>query len=371
MKISAFNPIVAIQPVFPVTPRPEATSAAMAPTIAKDQGSTPQQVARFTSALIQQSQSLSQRDLVISSTALQSKAMKLGELYQLLMGTQDLNLDSVVRNLRKELKRQVIDNSILDEVLRSAGGDAAKAHVMLQAAARQAFNEGASEEHVLLSQQLRVLRHQHGNRARAGINTARAFARSSLNPRRRQTLRDLYYNGVVGQPTISSLIDTLLGQEEGEHHFEPTLRDLRSAIADDMAAFTPSSTRQQLRTLMHGLNTARHVSTLLHNCEHLLGRMRGKNPALQLNAPTFLKHLLVLSGKGMNLHETLQLTQFIGGSQLKHQLSFLNGLRPMLQQLPILLWKDLKARQNALGNLLMLMAELTQQEQKLAKGRPA
>lgn len=122
---------------------------------------------------------------------------------------------------------------------------------------------------------------------------------------------------------------------------------------------------------MHGLNTARHVATLLQTSEHLLGRMRGKNPALQLNAPTFLKHLLTLSGKGMNLHETLQLAQFIGGKHLKHQLAFLNGLRPMLQQLPILLWRDLKARQNALGNLLTLMAELTRQEQDLPKGSPA
>lgn len=36
----------------------------------------------------------------------------------------------------------------------------------------------------------------------------------------------------------------------------------------------------------------------------------------------------------------------------------------MLMQLPILLWKDMKSRQAALNNLLTLMAELTQQEQK-------
>jgi type III secretion protein W len=73
----------------------------------------------------------------------------------------------------------------------------------------------------------------------------------------------------------------------------------------------------------------------------------------------------------MNLHETLQLTQFVGGKHLKHQLAFLNGLRPMLQQLPILLWRDLKARQTALGNLLTLMAELTRQEQNPTQGNTA
>jgi len=366
MKIAAPN-IPHVQQPTPATPVRSAALLAQS-TPPTNQGTATQQVTRFASALIQQSRTLSQRDLMASTNALQSKAVKLGELYQLLMGSQDKGLDSAARELRKQLKNQTPS---LAQVLAFSGDDAAKAHVMLQAASRQAYNEGASSEHVSLNQQLKLLRREHGNKAQAGINTARAFAKSSLNPRRRQTLRDLYYSGVVGQQSISGLIDTLLGQDEGERQFAPTLRDLRGAIADDLAALSPSSTQQQLRNLMHGLNTARHVATLLQTSEHLLGRMRGKNPALQLNAPTFLKHLLTLSGKGMNLHETLQLTQFVGGKHLKHQLAFLNGLRPMLQQLPILLWRDLKARQTALGNLLTLMAELTRQEQNPTQGNTA
>ncbi|WP_122300759.1 TyeA family type III secretion system gatekeeper subunit, partial [Pseudomonas syringae] len=41
---------------------------------------------------------------------------------------------------------------------------------------------------------------------------------------------------------------------------------------------------------------------------------------------------------------------------------------PMLLQLPILLWRDMKSRQTALSNLLILMAELTTQEQKQLYG---
>lgn len=337
------------------------------PTTSADQGTTAQQVSRFTSTLIQQSRTLSQRELVISSTALQSKATKLGELYQMLSGSHAKNLDDAVRSMRFELKRQTPDFAILEQVLGAGEGDPAQAHVILQAAVRQARNEGSVDEYHALCEHLRLLRHHHGSRARAGINTARSFARSTLSPRRRQNLRDIYYNGVTGQQSIFGLIETLLEQTEGEREFQPTLHDLRSAIADDLAALAPSGS-QQLRTLMHGLSAARYVSTLLQSCEHLLGRMRGKNPALQLSAPTFLKHVLSLSGKGMNINETLQLTQMVGGSQLRHQLSFLNGLRPMLQQLPILLWNDIKLRQKSLSNLLQLMAELTQQEQNLAKG---
>nr|AAR25630.1 type III secretion protein HrpJ [Pseudomonas sp. KD] len=335
MKIPGFTP-VAIHSVNPASARPALTLRRRRRTSQKIRAPRRTRWRDSPRHLIQQSKELSQRELVIGGTVLQSKAMKLGELYQMLMGSNDKRLDEAVRTLRQTLKRQRSDESLLGRVLAFAGGDPAKAHVMLQAAMKQAHHEGARDEHQVLSDHASALRQRHGNRARAGINTARAFSRSGLDSQRRKNLRELYYNGVVGQPTISSLIDTLLGQEDGEAQFEPTLRDLRRAIADDLASVNPSSPRQQLRTLMHGVNTAKHVSTLLKSCEHLLGRMRDKNPQLQVSAPTFLKHLLVLSGKGMNLQETLQLTQFIGGAQLKHQLSFLNGLRPMLQQLPIL-----------------------------------
>ncbi|WP_341957656.1 type III secretion system gatekeeper subunit SctW [Pseudomonas sp. RC10] len=329
-------------------------------------GTSPQQVARFASALVQQSRSLGQRELVASGNALQSRAAKLGELYQLLMGSQDSGLDDAARKMRKQLQKERAAS--LEQILDFSEGDPAKAHVVLQAARKQAQADGATGEHVVLTQQLKLLRRQYGQRARAGINSAKAFARSGIDNKRRGALRNLYGVAVSGQPNITGLIDALLNEQEQAGEFELNLRDMRSALADDLSALTPSTSPQQLRTLMHGLNTARHVATLLQSCEHLLGRMRNKNPGVQVDSAAFLKHLLALSAKGMSLNETLQLTQHIGGKQLKHQLAFLNGLRPMLQQLPILLWRDMKSRQNALGNLLILMAELTRLEQNPQQG---
>ncbi|MCD5993866.1 type III secretion system gatekeeper subunit SctW [Pseudomonas sp. CDFA 602] len=353
-----------ILPIHSVAPTQAITPAArpIHGTEPNGKGTSTQQVSRFAAALVQQSRILRQRELIASRNALQSRAVKLGELYQLLMSTQDTGLDNAARLLRKKLLKE--DATEVEQILEFADGDAAKAHVVLQAARKQAESEGSLQEHEVLTERLKQLRRKFGHRAQAGINTAKAFGRQNIDNKRRAALRNLYGVAVSGQPNVTGLIEALISEQEEPGQFDLNLRDMRSAIADDLSAITPSASHEQLRTLMHGLTTARHVTTLLRGCEHLLGRMRNKNPDLKVDPPAFLKHLLTLTANGMNVNQTLQLTQHIGGEQLKHQLAFLNGLRPMLLQLPILLWRDMKSRQTALSNLLTLMAELTQQEQK-------
>ncbi|QGT83256.1 type III secretion system gatekeeper subunit SctW [Pseudomonas coronafaciens] len=365
MKIVAPPPMQ----ILPVTPNRVVPPAALSPASVDPQGSgtSQQKISRFAAALIQHSRILHQRELIASNNALQSRAVKLGELYQLLMGAQDTGLDNAANMLRKKIIQEDTSDD-LSLILAFTDGDAAKAHVVLQAARKQAEADGATGEHVILTRKLKLLRRKYGPRARAGINTARAFGRSNIDNKRRASLRNIYNVAVSGQPNITGLIEALLSEQKEDGQFDVDLRDMRIAIADDLSAIKPSASNEQLRTLMHGLNTARHVTTLLKGCEHLLGRMRTMNPELKVDPPAFLKHLLSLTANGMNVNQTLQLTQHIGGKQLKHQLAFLNGLRPMLTQLPILLWRDIKSRQTALSNLLILMAELTQQEQKQLYG---
>ncbi|RMO94303.1 HrpJ [Pseudomonas syringae pv. philadelphi] len=386
MKIVA-PPTLPIHPVAP--PRAVVPAARTAPgTGALDEKGTSQhQVSRFAAALVQRSRILRHRELIASRNALQSRAVKLGELYQLLITAKDTGLDNAARLLRKKMLQEkdiptekaqesaegdasaedaleiAQGNASVERVLEFSDGDVAKAQVVLQAARKQAENDGAQEEYVALTRTLKHLRRRFGPLARAGTNTAKAFGRQNVDNKRRAALRNLYGVAVSGQLNITGLIEALLNEEPEE--FDLKLGHMRIAIADDLSAIKPSVSQEQLRTLMHGLNTARHVTTLLRGCEQLLGRMRNKNPELKVEPRAFLKHLLTLTANGMNVNQTLQLTQHIGGKQLKHQLAFLNGLRPMLMQLPILLWRDMKSRQAALNNLLTLMTELTQQEQKL------
>ena len=154
MKIAAPIAPQALQPPA-ITPAKTQAPAPLHVNPPNVNGTSPQQVARFASALVQQSRSLSQRELLASGNALQSRAVKLGELYQLLMGSQDKGLDDAARNLRKQLQNQ--NASSLAQILSYTDGDPAKAHVMLQAARKQAQADGAMGEHVVLSQQLKQL----------------------------------------------------------------------------------------------------------------------------------------------------------------------------------------------------------------------
>ncbi|MEB0065244.1 HrpJ domain-containing protein, partial [Pseudomonas sp. RTC3] len=77
------------------------------------------------------SKTLSQRELLACSYALQSRAVNLSELYHQLTGAHEHGLDSAARALRKLLQNQ---KPSLAMVFAFAGDDAAKAHVMLQAA---------------------------------------------------------------------------------------------------------------------------------------------------------------------------------------------------------------------------------------------
>lgn len=378
------RPTANFQPIAPV-PAPTRVVPTATPSVqgrsgaGASSGTQAQQTAKFAAALVNSSRELSRRDLFAKINALQSQANKQHEMSHLLLASHERSLEESARLLRTKLKKgllqQVERGKLLKQVLDSMAGDAARAHALLQAAARQARSERSVNEQQMLGQQLQLLREQHGRAPRQPINTGsntRILARGNEDPLRRDKLRGLYSVAVAEQLNVIGLIEALMsstedegqGQQDRRERFEAILREVRQVVARDMAELDSSASPQKLRTMMYAVNTAQYVATLFGSCEHLLGRMRNKNPGIQVETSAFLRNLLGLIGKGMALNETLQLTQQIGGRQLKHQLAFLNGLRPMLHQLPIMLWRDVKSRQNALGNLLTLMAALTSEEQK-------
>lgn len=365
-------------PLPPVNTTGATAAAAHNKSVQHALGTSAQEATRFASALAQNSVALDKRQLLAGMNAQNAKAMKLEEMFSLLTGSQAKNgMDEAVRKLRAQLR----EDPSFDQLMEHADNDPAQAHLLLQAAIRQAGGERNEQEKGALEGHIQVLEKRYGKQARAGINTARAFGRAGNDPKRRKDMRNLYYAGVIMEQTVLGMINVLLGQcenQEGRDRFGDALTDMKAAIADDLAALRPSTSTVHLRTLMKGMSTAQHLTDLLEHCDNLLGRMRAKNPGLNIESPKFLKHLILLTGEGMNLRKTHDLAKLIAGNglmagdALKLKLAFLNGLLALLvNKIPKELWRDRKSQDNAITNLKLLLADLTREEKQTSAEKSA
>ncbi|MFC6478758.1 hypothetical protein ACFQDN_22615 [Pseudomonas asuensis] len=263
--------------------------------------------------------------------------------------------------------------------------DVAVAHQRLQYALKQigneqAHNEGKESELSFLKEQAKLLRQEYGKPVRSPSTTTlirgliRGHGLSRTKDQQKISRSKTLYSAMVDDPlNIIGLVDALLGELREQGQFDLSLKEMRSEMAANIAEVVSSSTSQKARPLMNGLTTARYVAALLHECEHILGHMYGKNPQLKKVAPiALLKHLLTLTGTLMKPDQTLTLVKLIGGDQLPHQLAFLNALRNLLlYRLPQTLWSSKKDFYSVKDNLLALSTELTNEEQKLAQEKLA
>lgn len=319
------------------------------------------------SPLPQQHQAQAQETLG-KSNLLRSRKLKDRLISQQLMGEYDRHLGDAVRTLRTNVLSRLPN---LHGLLTLVEGNTIKALDVLKTAAEQALHEGVADESVVLKNLTSDVRAHQRKIARA---RARGVAAGSTNPaagnsRRRTNLLPMYSGTAITSRTVLVVIEILLNEietrlneQEEAVPFTVKLQQKHNFIIDEFAALAPAASQRQIRTLVHGINILRHIAVLLRDCQHLLGRMRGKNPALKIEPVKFLQELLRLSAAGWQIDQTQEFATQIGGSQLKHKLSFLNALRPMLRDWPILLWQDLEKRRNALGNLRELMTQLTDLE---------
>jgi type III secretion protein W len=284
------------------------------------------------------------------------------------MGSYAERLDKSARMLRNNLLGK---QPSLEDLLALVDGEPAMAMAALQAAAKQANAEGHPAEHAALSVWARELGIKHGGTRRSDISALRPSTNSGANRRRRIDTRHLYSDATAVMESVKGLIESLMGGQEKSEHFQLKLQQMQSTITHDFAAMAPTASQKQIRSIVRAGNVVRHVAVLLDGCKKILKRMSGKNPLGITEPVNFLQSLLRLSADGLQIKETQSLARVIGGEHLKHQLAFLNALRPMVQELPLVLWRDLDKRRLALNNLRALMTQLTEQEQIQNLGRIA
>ena len=334
-------------------------------------------LAKEDAALAQEGQTASRRDQSALSAGLQSQAYRLQLSAQQLHATYLKGLDKALgeaaQSLRRQLKDRQLQNSkeTLKHILESCGGNAVLAHQMLRVAARQARNEGEDSEQLLFRRQFKLLYKEYGKPARPSTGSlTKVRGRFSTETQRRTRSRTLHSVTANGPLNVIALVDALLNELREQGQYELSLSEIRSEMAEDIANAASANVLHQASPLMSNLIIVKHVAALLHECEHILGRMRGKNPQIQVEAIALLRHLLTLMNKLMEPVQTRTLVQLIGGEQLKHQLAFLNELMRILTQRMSLLfwfWRNKSDFQKAKENLLTLSTELTDKEQQRAQ----
>ncbi|MBD1554521.1 TyeA family type III secretion system gatekeeper subunit [Pseudomonas typographi] len=335
---------------------------------------TTQALAHLDAALAERGQVSNQRDQAAVINGLQSQATRSLERTHQLIAHYYKGLDAATRSLRRQLQGRQLRNpkETLAHILDSCGDNPAVAHRLMQAAARQAKDEGDDGEHLFFRRQLKLLCKEHGKPGRNRPNPLKARERARGKTLRKTAPDALYSAAVNGPLNVVGLVDALLGEMREHGQFETSLREIRSDMAADVASAAAANALQQARPLMNGLATARHVAALLRECEHLLGRMRSKNPDMQVEGIALLRHLLTLIGKLMEPEQTRTLVELLGGSRLRNQLACLNELKRILnQRLPVRLWRTTNDYTNVQKNLLILSTVLTNEEQRLAQENSA
>jgi type III secretion protein W len=241
--------------------------------------------------------------------------------------------------------------------------DPARTDIVLQQTLRLATASGDEKEIADVQAAIEELRASHGDKIRAGLNTASAIALFSQDADQRKIIRQLYYKAIVGQQPLSNLLESLF-ERFNEEQFPRVLRTLQRALADDIAAMAPSLPGAALRSMLRGLGASSQLSNMLQICRDLLERLALKNPAGKMTTLQLARRIVRFCGNGFFARDLSTLTEETVGRDQRLQPIFLNGLLSLLQRLPLPVWKDNKTRQNSLRLMLGLMEEMSRHERK-------
>ncbi|ELY1861834.1 type III secretion system gatekeeper subunit SctW [Serratia marcescens] len=289
--------------------------------------------------------------------------VELNKIYAMLDARDAERQQALLLRLRDTLKRK----AETDDLLAMLYDDPARCDLLLRVLEREARSDGDEELCRTVEQHLDTLEQNHGERLRAGLNTAWSIAELTDNPQHKQSLRNIYYDSIVHQQSAMAMVDLLLG------HFAPQdfsigLRTLQRALADDIAALASSICTGALRHIQTGLFESGQVNHTLEESRALLERMAGKMRLGDMDHVELARRLLHICHNGAFLQDFSRLGHEVVSDALPRNLSiFFNGMLPLVRDLPIGLWKIKEGRQTALTLLANHNTELLKNEYRQAR----
>ncbi|AZF19473.1 HrpJ domain-containing protein [Pseudomonas sp. R3-52-08] len=274
------------------------------------------------------------------------------QLYEQLGHPGLATLETVVRRLRFELLRK----PTVEKLVSHAGGDPARAFVVLQFIALEAQNNGLTVEEGLARGALKALRQDFGGHIQAGLNIALALKEASADPQERQDVRALYYASVVVRQSLALMLQTLL-KMYGLTAFSKGVDLMTQALNGDIAAHTQSVPTEKLHLLLKGLAQCRQLRSVLGNCDALIRRLN-----VDLEAVDLLQRFLGYASTGIDAAEVQRLASEFGGTLLAARLRSLNELATEVKSLPKAWWLDAQSQASAVKVFKDVMVEWAREE---------
>lgn len=290
---------------------------------------------------------------------------RLAELYQLLDGQQQDRLETRLSALKGVLNKGPEPDA--DALVEAADNDPARCDLLLRMTLREADRSGDTQTAAAASHGLNALHDNYGDKVRAGLNTAPAIASFTTDPTEKQSMRNLYYHGIVKHQSASVILDSLL-ERFGREQFMPGLRTLQRALAEDIASLTPSLSSRSLHKIHLGLSEAGQLTQLIADSDRLLDRLRsgGKIPPSALGGLDMTRRLLSVAETGLQPRDITSIGKEYAGEKPEAQMRFLNGLLPLMNDMPLMLWRDRKNRTEASNLLRGVITMLVNNENKAA-----
>ncbi|QTF08180.1 type III secretion system gatekeeper subunit SctW [Brenneria izadpanahii] len=316
------------------------------------------------------SKSLNRRNIVqtdVRTLANVERIEKLTELFKLLENPSEGSPSQQMDRMRGLLANA--ETPAVETILQAAGNDPARGDVLL----RQIISQERTARPALAEAAELALQHLHqekGPEIRAGINTAGAISLFSAQPEHRQAMRDLYYQKVVHQQSVSALLDALLERFDAGR-FTDGLRTMQRALSADIACQASSLPKEALKKMLGSLNDASHLSHTLSASREMLARLSLKLPSFTLGAIDLTRRLIGLGANGAYARDLHNLGREVAGTEPRHQVIFFNALLPLVRELPQPLWRDVKNRQTALHLIRGMIGDVAQYENVKASLSPA
>jgi type III secretion protein W len=239
----------------------------------------------------------------------------------------------------------------------------AASYIILKEALTLAISNNDQQAKQGLEKRLEALEKSHGRKIDAGLNTAEQLHKGYKDSSKRDAMRHIYYQSILGSSTMSGLLRSLL-DTFGEKDLSHSIDVLSKAVLEDMNAVRPSSRREHLALKLKDLNGMNCARSLINDCKAFLMKIKGQKKITEVESVGLMKNILTMTSGSIFSNDLHRIAAENVGPDPEKKLIFLNAFYSFMKSLSQGLWNNPKGRMTGLETMLAHMENETMKLQK-------